>query len=159
MRPRETAVPDAAPALAALAECASSPHDRDALARVAVREIGKALPQATWRGVYWLEGDHLVLGPYEGPATEHVRIPVGTGVCGTAVAEGRDQVVVDVRERENYLACSATVRSEIVVLVRSGRRVLGQLDLDSDRVGAFGEDDHRYLRMVAHALGALLASR
>jgi GAF domain-containing protein len=152
-------VPDAAAALAALAGCASCAHDRDALATVAVREIGRALPQATWRGVYWLEGDHLVLGPYEGPATEHVRIPVGVGVCGTAVAQDRDQVVPDVRARENYLSCSANVRSEIVVLVRSGGRVVGQLDLDSDRVGAFGEDDHRYLKMVARALGALLAAR
>jgi GAF domain-containing protein len=152
------ALPDAAPALAALAGCAAAPHDRDALAMVAVREIGRAIPQASWRGVYWLHGDALVLGPYEGPPTDHVRIPVGVGVCGTAVAEDRDQVVRDVRERENYLSCSANVRSEIVVLVRSGTRVLGQIDLDSEQVGAFGEAEHRYLKMVAHALGALVAA-
>jgi GAF domain-containing protein len=129
---------------------------RDTKARKAVDAIRAAIPQATWVGVYWLEGDALVLGPYVGFETEHARIPVGQGVCGTAVAEDRDQVVRDVRERANYLACSATTRSEIVVLIRSGGKVVGQLDLDSDRVGAFGEREHDYLRGVADALGALL---
>jgi GAF domain-containing protein len=149
-------VPDAAPVLAALAGATAGEHDRDALARIVVREIGRALPQASWRGVYWLEGDTLVLGPHEGPPTDHARIPVGRGVCGTAVLEGKDQVVPDVRARANYLACSAAVRSEIVVLVRVSGHVVAQLDLDSERVNAFSEDDHRYLTAVARAFGACL---
>jgi GAF domain-containing protein len=147
---------DAADVLSKIAECASSQADRNELARVTVEAIKGCLPQASWVGVYWLEGDALVLGPYVGAPTEHVRIPVGTGVCGTAVAEDRDQVVDDVRERGNYLACSPTVRSEIVVLVRSGGRIVGQLDLDSDQVGAFHRDDHAFLSMIAGALGGLL---
>jgi hypothetical protein len=98
-----------------------------------------------------------VLGPYVGPPTEHARIPVGKGVCGAAVAEDRDQVVDDVSKRPDYLACSPTVRSEIVVLVREGGRpdgrVVGQIDLDSERPAAFSEDDHSFLRAVAAALG------
>lgn len=149
-------MPDVSTVLSAIAACAPCREDRDALGRVAVEAIQKEIPLATWTGIYWLEGDTLALGPFVGPATEHVRIPVGVGVCGTAVAEDRDQVVHDVRERANYLACSARTRSEIVVLIRSGGRVLGQIDLDGDRVGAFSPEDHVFLRMVAGALGALL---
>ena len=153
---REIPLPYAAPVLAALANCAHSLHDREVLARRAVEAIAKELPQAGWTGIYWLHGDVLDLGPFVGPATEHVRIPVGRGVCGTAIAENHDQVVDDVRERPNYLACSATTRSEIVVLIRAGGRVVGQIDLDSDRVAAFSAEDHRFLKMVAGALGSLL---
>src|SRR5262245_32904635 len=71
-----------------------------------------------WVGIYRLEGDTLVLGPYAGPHTDHDRIPVGHGVCGTAVAEDRNQVVGDVRALTNYLACNLETRSEIVVLIR-----------------------------------------
>jgi L-methionine (R)-S-oxide reductase len=149
-------LPDAAEVLAKIAECATCKTDRNELAQVAVAAIRERLPQASWVGVYWLEGDALVLGPYVGPSTEHVRIPVGTGVCGAAVAEDRDQVVDDVRQRSNYLACSPSVRSEIVVLVRRGGRVVGQLDLDSEQVGAFSRDDHAFLTMIAGALGSLL---
>ena len=149
-------MPYAAPVLAALALCAHSEHDRDLLARKAVEAVAKALPQANWTGIYWLHGDALDLGPFVGPATEHVRIPVGTGVCGTAVAEDRDQVVDDVRSRPNYLACSATTRSEIVVLIRAGGKVVGQIDIDSDKPAAFSADDHAFLKMVAGALGSLL---
>lgn len=149
-------MPDISPVLAAIAECATCNADRNELARVVVEAVAKHLPQATWTGIYWLEGDTLALGPFVGPPTEHTRIPVGTGVCGTAVAEDRDQVVPDVRERPNYLACSATTRSEIVVLLRSAGRVVGQLDLDSDRVNAFSEDDHAFLKLVGGALGSLL---
>jgi GAF domain-containing protein len=102
-----------------------------------------------WVGVYLLAGDELVLGPYVGAPTEHERIAVGVGVCGTAVATGETQIVDDVTALDNYLACSAGTRSEIVVLVRFGGRVVGQLDVDSDRVGAFGAGDEALLERVA----------
>src|SRR5947208_2874683 len=95
------AVRDAAAVLRAMAEARSRGGGRDDVTRAAVESVKRELPQADWVGVYWLEGETLVLGPYVGAATEHVRIPVGVGVCGTAVAEDRDQVVEDVRERPN----------------------------------------------------------
>lgn len=150
-------MPDISPILAAIAECAACKSDRDELGKVAVRAVHERLPQAGWTGIYWLKDDELVLGPYIGPPTEHTRIPVGHGVCGTAVAEGRDQIVPDVRERANYLACSTTTRSEIVVLIRANGKVIGQIDIDSDKVDAFSADDHAFLKMVAGALGSLLA--
>lgn len=148
---------EVAPLLLSLSQAAVRGGDRDALGALLVREVKAGLPQASWAGIYWLEGTHLQLGPYEGPATEHVRIPVGTGVCGTAIAEDRDQLVGDVRQRANYLACSATVRSEVVVLIRAGGRVVGQLDLDSEQVDGFDADDLRVLQVAANAFGGLLA--
>ncbi len=104
-----------------------------------------------WVGIYRLDGDTLVLGPYVGPVTDHVRIPVGRGVCGTAVAENKNQVVDDVRELSNYLACNLETRSEIVVLVREGTtgRILGQIDVDGTKVKAFGKEEELFLDQVA----------
>jgi L-methionine (R)-S-oxide reductase len=147
---------DAGSLLKKLGAIARTGGDRDAMGRALVQDIKQAFPQASWAGIYWLEGQELVLGPYVGPATDHTRIPVGVGVCGTAVAQGEDQVVPDVRARANYLACSATVRSEIVVLVRAGGRIVGQLDLDSEKVDAFSADDHCVLKAIANSFGGLL---
>jgi GAF domain-containing protein len=108
-----------------------------------------ALPGYDWSGIYRLEGDELVLDAYVGAETDHVRIPVGTGVCGTAVAEDANQVVTDVRELTNYLSCSTLTRSEIVVLIRSGSKVLGQIDIDGHAVGAFDGSDEAFLEELA----------
>lgn len=110
------------------------------------------LPGYDWCGVYRLEGDHLVLDEYVGAPTDHGRIPVGVGVCGTAVAEDRNQVIEDVRELTNYLACSTQTRSEIVVLIRREGLVLGQIDIDGHQVGAFDASDEALLERMAEAL-------
>ena len=104
-----------------------------------------------------LRGDALELGPYVGAPTEHTRIPVGRGVCGTAVASRGNQVIEDVLEIDNYLACSRTVRSEIVVLIWDGDEVLGQIDADCDEVGAFGPEDEAFLIRVAAAIAPAVA--
>lgn len=126
--------------------------DHEALQRI-VEALAAAHPTWGWVGVYLLVGDMLVLGPFVGPSTEHGRIPVGRGVCGTAVAEDRNFVVEDVRKLENYLACSVGTRSEIVVLIRDGEDVVGQFDVDSDHVGAFGADDEALLERLAARAG------
>lgn len=123
--------------------------------RQQVMEILARLPHWDWTGVYRLEGDVLVLDAFVGEPTEHQRIPVGVGVCGTAVAENRNQVVPDVTARANYLACSWKTRSELVVLIRRGSQVLGQVDVDSHCPGTFDATDEALLE----ALGTLLASR
>jgi GAF domain-containing protein len=107
-----------------------------------------------WSGVYRLEGQELVLDEYVGAPTEHTRIPVGVGVCGTAVARGEDQVVADVRDLENYLACSLETRSEAVVLIRRDGKVLGQIDIDGHQVGRFGEAETGLLRELADLIAA-----
>lgn len=104
----------------------------------------------SWVGIYLAQGDDLVLGPWKGPeATEHVRIPVGQGICGAAAASGRTEVVDDVNADPRYLACFASTRSEIVVPISYEGRVVGEIDIDSDRPAAFGEDDKAFLERVA----------
>jgi L-methionine (R)-S-oxide reductase len=104
----------------------------------------------SWVGIYLVEGDELVLGPWQGPqATEHVRIPVGQGVCGAAAASGETEIVDDVNADPRYLACFPSTRSEIVVPIAHEGRIVGEIDIDSDRPAAFGEDDRAFLERVA----------
>ena len=121
----------------------------EAALRRTVETLAATHPAWGWVGIYVLVGDTLVLGPYVGPPTEHTRIPVGTGVCGTAVAEDRNVVVDDVGALDNYLACSAGTRSEIVVLIRDEAGVVGQFDVDSDDLAAFGPSDEALLEVLA----------
>jgi L-methionine (R)-S-oxide reductase len=132
---------------------ASGAPDDDVLSEV-VRLIHEAHPSWDWSGIYLLAGDVLVLGPRTAPA-DHSRIGLGEGVCGTAVSEDRNQIVEDVREVENYLACSIHTRSELVVLIRDDDKIVGEFDIDSDKVGAFSKDDESLL----DEMGALISNR
>jgi GAF domain-containing protein len=105
---------------------------------------------------YMLHGETLELEAHAGRETEHARIAVGTGVCGTAVAEGKDQNVPDVTAVGNYLACNLLTKSELVVLIRRGEVILGQLDIDSDVPAGFGEREQTDVKQVADALAVLL---
>lgn len=93
-----------------------------------------------WAGFYLLEGDTLVLGPFQGrPA--YIEIPVGRGVCGTAVAEKKTQLVLDVHQFPGHIACDSASNSEIVVPIHAGGKIVGVLDLDSPHIGRFTEED------------------
>lgn len=105
---------------------------------------------------YMVHGNELVLEAFAGRETEHVRIAVGVGVCGTAVADRRDQNVPDVGAVDNYLACNLYTKSELVVLIRRGDTILGQIDIDSDVPNGFGEREHADVKAVADALAVLL---
>lgn len=129
---------------------------RGELLRTAAEKIRAAGPPYTSVYLYMLHGDELVLEAFAGRDTEHTRIPVGKGICGTAVATGRDQNVPDVRAVENYLACNTWTRSELVVLVRRGDRILGQIDVDSDEPDPFTAEEEAEVRAVADALAVLL---
>jgi L-methionine (R)-S-oxide reductase len=121
-----------------------------------VRTLKEEHKRYDWVGIYLLEGDTLVLHNYIGKPTEHIRIPVGVGVCGVAVAEGANQIIADVTKLENYLACSVGTRSEIVVLIRRDSAILGQIDIDSDLENAFGRQDEVLLARVADLLARRL---
>ena len=107
-----------------------------------------------WVGIYRLVGDVLELGPYRGPTTDHARIPVGRGVCGTAVAENRNQVVGDVRALSNYLACNLETRSEMVILIRHPETevILGQIDIDGTQLNQFSSEEEQFINEVAATL-------
>jgi GAF domain-containing protein len=98
------------------------------------------MPDLNWSGFYILRGDVLVLGPFQGkPAC--VRIPVGKGVCGTAVATGEIQLVKDVHEFPGHIACDAASNSEIVLPVRLGGQIIAVLDIDSPSLARFDQAD------------------
>ena len=116
----------------------------------AVEVLEEGFDHYSWVGIYLVEGDDLVLGPWQGPeATEHTRIPVGQGVCGAAAASGVTEIVDDVNADPRYLACFPSTRSEIVVPIALDGRVVGEIDIDSDRPAAFGDDDREFLERVA----------
>jgi L-methionine (R)-S-oxide reductase len=116
--------------------------ERSALANLANMSavLYEALPQVNWVGFYFLNGRELVLGPFQGKVA-CVRIPVGSGVCGTA-AERREMVIVeDVHEFPGHIACDAASRSEIVVPLIQNGRLLGVLDVDSPELARFDQED------------------
>jgi L-methionine (R)-S-oxide reductase len=129
---------------------------RKGLLQYAADRIQAAGPPYTSVYLYMLHGAELVLEAFAGRETDHTRIAVGHGVCGTAVATGRDQNVSDVRAISNYIACNTFTRSELVVLIRRGEVVLGQIDVDSDQPDPFTPDEEAAVRRVAEALAVLL---
>jgi L-methionine (R)-S-oxide reductase len=150
------AVLDSSRIIAALRGAFAREEGRQALLRIAAEKIRAAGPPYTSVYLYMLHGDELILEAFAGRQTEHTRIPVGIGVCGTAVARGQDQNVPDVRAIQNYLACNVWTRSELVVLIRRGALILGQIDVDSDVPDPFSPDEEAAVRQVADALAVLL---
>jgi L-methionine (R)-S-oxide reductase len=114
---------------------------RDVLEFLVV-ELKREFPSHSWSGVYLAEGDALVLGPFRGPDTPHKRIRIGDeGICGWVAKHGKPQVIPDVNSDPRYLACSLTVKSEIVVPIARGAEVLGVIDVDSEIPVAFTRTD------------------
>jgi len=137
-------------ALEAIDRIVNRGGEADEVLRAVVDVLHDRFDDYSWVGIYLVEGDDLVLGPWKGPeATEHVRIPVGQGICGAAAATGRTEVVDDVNADPRYLSCFPSTRSEIVVPIDHEGRVVGEIDIDSDRPAAFGEDDRALLERVA----------
>jgi L-methionine (R)-S-oxide reductase len=124
--------------------------DADAVLRAVVDVLHDRLENYSWVGIYLVEDQELALGPWKGPeATSHVRIPIGQGICGAAAASGQTEVIDDVELDPRYLVCFPSTRSEIVVPISYKRRVVGEIDIDSDRPAAFGEEDRAFLERVA----------
>ena len=106
-----------------------------------------------WVGIYIVEGEYLILGPWSGKhATEHTKIPIGRGVCGSAAQSGKTEVIPDVSADKRYLSCFVSTRSEIVVPIKKDGIVVGEIDIDSDVSKAFYESDVKFLEKVADML-------
>jgi L-methionine (R)-S-oxide reductase len=150
------AVLDSDKIVAALRGAFARDEGRQALLRIAAEKIQATGAPYTSVYLYMLHGNELVLEVHAGRDTDHTRIPVGVGVCGTAVASGEDQNVPDVRAIENYLACNSWTRSELVVLIRRGSLILGQIDIDSDVPDPFTAEEEAAVKQVADALAILL---
>jgi L-methionine (R)-S-oxide reductase len=149
---------DAASVIKELQEMRDDGHLSDALLRKAVRSVSVD-ERFEWTGVYLLGAeDELWLHNYIGEPTDHAKIPVGTGICGRAVAERTNLNIPDVSAEENYLSCSPDIQSELVVLIRAGDDIFGQIDIDSEEKGAFTEDDEVALIGIADKLAEQLAA-
>ena len=142
--------------IAALRGAFAREEGRQALLQIVADKMQAADPPYTSVYLYMLHGDQLVLEAFAGRETEHTRIGVGHGVCGTAVATGKDQNVPDVRAVGNYIACNTFTRSELVVLVRRGNHILGQIDVDSDVPDPFTPEEEAAVKQIADALAVLL---
>jgi L-methionine (R)-S-oxide reductase len=135
---------------------AAAPNPTSAM-RQAVHLLKDAMPHYTWVGIYLIDGDDLVLGPFLGKPSPHTRIPIGRGICGAAAAEKATIIVDDVNADPRYLACSIETKSEVVVPIMDGRTVLGEIDIDSDQPAAFGAADRALLEQVAGLLAEALS--
>jgi L-methionine (R)-S-oxide reductase len=138
---------------------AESANDLASLQNFIVEIIPQRLPNYNWTGFYMLDpGDPetLVLGPFHGAPTEHVRIPVSQGICGAAVAQNDTVIVDNVHSDARYLACSLETRSEIVVPIRAHDAVVGEIDIDSHDLAAFSAKDKEFLEKCAAIVGGFM---
>ena len=141
---------------------AKSAPNAEALMESIVGLLHENLTRYNWVGFYMLEkvgGDMLVLGPFKGATTPHARIPLNQGICGAAASSGKTIVVDDVNNDSRYLACSVETKSEIVVPVFVHGKVVGELDIDSHFLAAFGPDDRTLCEHAAAVLGKFIESR
>lgn len=141
---------------------AATAKDLASLQKFTVSIIADRLPNYNWVGFYMLDpGDEnvLVLGPFRGASTEHVRIPVTQGICGAAVAQGATVIIDDVSSDPRYLACSIETKSEIVVPIRANGRIVGEIDIDSHALNAFGPEDRSFLEECAEVVGQFLEKK
>jgi len=111
-----------------------------------------------WVGFYFRNGEkeELKLGPYAGEPTEHAIIPFGKGICGQVAISNENFVVPDVKSQDNYIACSITVKSEIVVPLFVNAVNIGQIAIDSNTLDPFSEDDERFLEFVNERVAEII---
>jgi GAF domain-containing protein len=118
-----------------------------------VKLLNSSVPSYSWVGIYLINGNELALDAWSGPsATEHIRIPIGKGVCGFAAKAGRTEIVSDVSKDPRYLQCFLSTKSEIVVPIFNSGKVVGEIDIDSDQLYAFSSVDREFLEAVAKKL-------
>ena len=116
------------------------------------------IPYYNWVGFYFKNGDkeELKLGPYVGAPTDHTIIPFGKGICGQVAVSNKNFVVPDVSAQDNYIACSITVKAEIVVPIFVNGENIGQIDIDSNTPDPFTVNDERFLEFVCAQVATIL---
>jgi L-methionine (R)-S-oxide reductase len=116
------------------------------------------IPHYNWVGFYFRNGkkEELILGPYVGAPTDHTIIPFGKGICGQVAVSNKNFVVPDVSAQDNYIACSITVKAEIVIPIFVNGENIGQIDIDSNTHDPFTEADERFLEFVCAKIAEIL---
>lgn len=120
--------------------------------------LKKEVDYYDWVGFYFKNGEkrELKLGPFAGEPTDHTIIPFGKGICGQVAESNENFVVPDVKAQDNYIACSLTVKSEIVVPLFKNGENIGQIDIDSNTLDPFTEEDERFLEFVNQKVSEIL---
>ncbi|MEN2435388.1 GAF domain-containing protein [Weeksellaceae bacterium A-14] len=120
--------------------------------------LDQEIPYFNWTGFYFRNGDReeLVLGPYVGAETEHTVIPFGKGICGQVAISSETFVVPDVSKESNYLSCSVSTKSEMVVPVFKDGENIGQIDIDSHQIDPFTDDDRKMLEWLCAEVSKIL---
>ena len=154
-------VQESASVISELNKLASSASNADALMNSMVTLLHEKLKRYNWVGFYMIDPNDssmLVLGHFRGSMTLHARIPLNQGICGAAASSGQTVIVDDVNSDPRYLACSLETKSEIVVPIFAKGKVVGELDIDSHFLAAFGPDDRKLCEHAAQLLGKFIES-
>lgn len=136
-------------------ELVQSKKQREDVLRGTVKVLKENYEHYNWVGIYLLDGDELVLGPYLGKPSPHTRIRLNKGICGAAASQKKTVNIPDVNADPRYLACSLETRSEIVVPIMRGNQVFGEIDIDSDKLSAFSKEDQLLIEQVCSVLSEL----
>ena len=117
-----------------------------------------SIPYYDWVGFYFKNGEkeELKIGPYAGATTDHEIIPFGKGICGQVAVSNKNFVVADVSSQDNYIACSLSVKSEIVIPLFVNNINIGQLDIDSNTIDPFTQEDERFLEFVCESVASIM---
>jgi len=148
--------------ISGISHFAATAQDLASLQEFSVSLIAERLPYYNWVGFYMLDPDDdgvLILGPFRGASTEHIRIPVTEGICGAAVAQGETIIVEDVSSDPRYLSCSIETKSEIVVPIHANGSIVGEIDIDSHLLNAFGQEDRSFLEECAAVIGRFIEEK
>lgn len=140
-------------------EIVNSELDRDGKLKAICKLLRDNVSNYDWVGLYLVgkkRQNELLLGPFEGEPTKHVRIPFGRGICGQAAELKKTFIVQDVSKQTNYLSCSPKVKSEIVVPIFKNGEIVGELDIDSHTLSPFTNEDKGFLEKICEILSKLL---
>jgi len=120
--------------------------------------LKSSIPYYDWVGFYFKNGEkeELKIGPYAGAITDHTIIPFGKGICGQVAVSNENLVVPDVNSQDNYIACSLSVKSEIVVPLFVNNINIGQIDIDSNTLDPFTQEDERFLEFVCESVASIM---
>ena len=141
-----------------ISDLVSNSSSLDATLKKVCELLKTSIPYYDWVGFYFKNGEkeELKIGPYAGATTDHTIIPFGKGICGQVAVSNKNFVVADVSSQDNYIACSLSVRSEIVIPLFVNNVNIGQLDIDSNTIDPFTHEDERFLEFICESVASIM---
>ena len=141
-----------------ISDLVSRSSSLDATLKEVCELLKTSIPYYDWVGFYFKNGEkeELKIGPYAGATTDHEIIPFGKGICGQVAVSNKNFVVPDVSSQDNYIACSLSVKSEIVIPLFVNNINIGQIDIDSNTIDPFTQKDERFLEFVCESVASIM---